>query len=72
VIAIAAGIAPILIGLPRVLVAVETGITPLGATTYMTAPAGLEGARATGRWLSAATHMVTAMTARLPAIPRAQ
>jgi RimJ/RimL family protein N-acetyltransferase len=66
---------PILIGLPGVLVAVETGITPLGAATYMTAPDGLRGATVAGRWLKAATERVAAMTAtaaRLPAILRAR
>src|SRR6516165_4813970 len=71
--AIAVGIAPILIGLPGVLVAVATGVIPLEAATYMIAPVSLGAATIAGWWLSEATEMVATMTARaarLPAISR--
>ena len=74
-IAIAAGIAPILIGLPRVLVAAATGVIPFEAATYMIAPMGLRVATKAGRWLTEVTEMaatMTAMAARLPAILRAR
>src|SRR5262249_41147307 len=48
------------------------GVIPFEAATYMIAPVGPGAATKAGRWLTEATEMVatmTAMAARLPAIP---